>query len=1170
MANVGEIVYQVQMDVAQLLTSQRQLDQRLRNMEGGFNRTTTAVNGTERSMSSLSRVAASLTAYLSASAVASYAEAWTVLNNKLSNSVRASESLVEVTERVFNISQDTRSSLDATATLYARLERGTRQYNTSAEDLAKLTTIINQGFIVSGATAQEAENAIIQLSQGIASGVLRGEEFNSVSEQGSRLMVALADSMGVSIGQLRAMAAEGKLTTDVVVNGLLSQGAAIGEEFSKTTQTMSQALQEAGNNITKFFGNSSTVQSFIGGFNDSVVMVSENLDYLTNILVIAAGVIGSRYAGALVLAGAAQVKKARDTMAGAAASRQAAMAERDAAVVLVRKTVADRDAAMSALNLAQAEYQVARGSAAEATALANVTRLKTAYSNAAIIAAQANNTLSASQARVTATGLTMANALRAVNSLFAPIGGPMGAAMLAGAAVYYFFQKAEEAKRSAHEFADSLNGLRTSMDKLTRTGLSAKIAEAKDQLDTLTQAQKEAEEEVKNLNTAYKAYSDGVWHLGSTQEKLETISRKLAKAEENLERVQNDRSKTINFIGAAQAQLNGELLRGEDLLRREAGTSLPNAAAALRAYGLDLDNATKSKQKFNAESLQIQWSDAGADLKKTLEREIEMAGAKDDVVKRQLQVKYYVEDKGISGQEAEKLDELAVKAGEASEAQRKNKNDSKDSSKAANTARDALKGQSDALARLNTGYREGSLEMAKYEAVKALGDKASPTQIAQAEKLAAEKFAIEQRSADQKAALDASVLAKAKQTRDDDLAQLERQLKAGDVTFEQSQKRRAEIAEEYSNKISSETSKNAVNFVAENRAQIDPVQALANENVKKLALMESYQKAEKALLEQSYTDGKLSYDQYIAAKQNTDAQYLALKTAQENQYQEQQLAAQWELLSQQGLGYEMLTSAIDSFAGNASNVLTGLMTGTMSAADAMRSLGNTILNSVVNAIVQVGVDMLKNFILSQTLGKAAETANAASAIAGGAAAAAAWTPAAIAASIATGGVASATGLKAYTAAQLAGSALSIAGARKNGGDVRGGSAYEVGEGNLPELMQIGNKLIAIPGNNGRVFSYDDVTGAAVIPKTSSGSQYITAWDAGKSVQNKDNNSGQQLPPIINVYQQVSGARADVSHSKGLNEQDVISIVFRSIAEGGMVRDAITKYTSANSKPSGGF
>ncbi|WP_423140493.1 tape measure protein, partial [Proteus terrae] len=184
MAQVGEIVYQVQMDVRQLLTSQQQLEQRLNRMDSSFNRTSQSVNNTERSMQSLSKVAAALTGYLSASMVASYSEAWTELNNKLSNSVRASESLVDVTQRVFDISQATRSSLDATATLYARLERGTREYNTSAADLAKLTSIINQGFIVSGATAQEAENAIIQLSQGIASGVLRGEEFNSVAEQG--------------------------------------------------------------------------------------------------------------------------------------------------------------------------------------------------------------------------------------------------------------------------------------------------------------------------------------------------------------------------------------------------------------------------------------------------------------------------------------------------------------------------------------------------------------------------------------------------------------------------------------------------------------------------------------------------------------------------------------------------------------------------------------------------------------------------------------------------------------------------------------------------------------------------------------------------------------------------------------------------------------------------
>ncbi|HHO0437928.1 tape measure protein [Morganella morganii] len=1149
MAQVGEIVYQVQMDVAQLLTSQRQLDQRLRNMEGGFNRTTNAVNGTERSMASLSRVAASLTAYLSASAVASYAEAWTVLNNKLSNSVRASESLVEVTERVFNISQDTRSSLDATATLYARLERGTRQYNTSAEDLAKLTTIINQGFIVSGATAQEAENAIIQLSQGIASGVLRGEEFNSVSEQGSRLMVALADSMGVSIGQLRAMAAEGKLTTDVVVNGLLSQGAAIGEEFSKTTQTMSQALQEAGNNITKFFGNSSTVQSFIGGFNDSVVVVSENLDSLTNILVIAAGVIGSRYAGALALAGAAQVKKARDTMAGAAASRQAAVAERDAAAVLVRKTVADRDAAMSALNLARAEYQVARGSAAEATALANVTRLKTAYSNAAIIAAQANNTLSASQARVAATGLTMANALKAMNWLLAPIGGPAGAAMLAGAAIYYFFQKTEEAKRSAHEFADSLNGLRSSMDKLTRTGLAAKIAEAKDQLDTLTQAQKEAEEEVKNLNTAYKAYSDGVWHLGSTQEKLETISRKLAKAEENLERVQNDRSKTINFIGAAQAQLNGELLRGEDLLKREAGTSLPNAAAALRAYGLDLDNATKAKQKFNAESLQIQWSDAGADLKKQLEREIKIANAPNEVEKRKLQVGFYAEDKGISGAEAEKLTELAAKAGEASEAKKTGIKTSREAAAEAKkeaTEAEKLKqkitdlANATKVAELET--KGLSREAAILEAVQKLGSKANAAQIAEITELAGKEYDLTQKIKDRKDAFEQNPRVKADQDMKLAQEQLERQLKGNLVTEEQYQQRRAAIHAEYSRKISEETSNGQVNIVAENRAKIDPIQALANENAQKLALMESYYQAEQALLKKSQQDGQISHEQYVAAKQATDAQYLALKTAQDKQYQEQQLAAQWELLSQQSLGYDMLTSAVDSLSGNASNAITGLITQTMSWSDAARSLGNTMLNSVVNSIVQVGVEMAKNFILGQTLGVATQAANASAAVAGGAAALAAWTPAAIAASIATMGAASASGLGAYTAAQATGAAtsigmkaLTIAGARKDGGPVSAGEMYRVGEGGKPEIF-----------------------------KASNGNQYMIPGDNGKVISNKDIGGG-QVPVTVNINDYSSGgSRIDAQARQDSNGM-TIDVFISDMDNKGPMHSAITRNTTASAR-----
>lgn len=200
----------------------------------------------------------------------------------------------------------------------------------------------------------------------------------------------------------------------------------------------------------------------------------------------------------------------------------------------------------------------------------------------------------------------------------------------------------------------------------------------------------------------------------------------------------------------------------------------------------------------------------------------------------------------------------------------------------------------------------------------------------------------------------------------------------------------------------------------------------------------------------------------------------AMRKQIEDKYRQERLAAQWEELSQQGLGYDMLTNAVDAFAGNASNALTGLLTGTMSAQDALRSLGNTILNTVVNSLVQVGVEALKNFIITQTLGAAAQAANATAAIAGASAALAAWTPAAIAASIATGGVASGTGLTAYQSAQSAGLAMSVMGARKNGGPVSAGSMYRVGEGGAPELLQSGGKNYMIPGDGGKVISNADL------------------------------------------------------------------------------------------------
>lgn len=1087
MANVGEIVYQVQMDVRQLLTSQQQLEQRLNRMDSSFNRTSQSVNNTERSMQSLSKVASALAGYLSVSMVASYSEAWTELNNKLSNSVRASESLIDVTQRVFDISQATRSSLDATATLYARLERGTREYNTSAEDLAKLTSIINQGFIVSGATAQEAENAIIQLSQGIASGVLRGEEFNSVAEQGSRLMVALADSMGVGIGQLRKMAAEGKLTTDVVVNGLLSQGDSIGKEFAKTTRTMSQAFQEASSNLTKFLGENTTIKTSINVFSDAVITISQNLSEMGTILTAVAAVIGSRYVGALAMASVAQIKKARDTITAVMATRQATIAERDAAVVLARKALADKEAAALALKRARDQHQLTIGTNAEATALANVTRLRTIYTNAAIASTQANQALSASQARVAATALTMSNAMKALNAASAPLGGPMGALMLIGAAVYYVIDAMKSAKQAARDYSNELPDLIERLKELNKVQLDAARVKTSQNItqkkEDISDLKEEVESLTKQLSIQKKLNESGVWRPDSAREKEKELTNDLAIAKANLDSKTTELSYSENALLQIDRQINkvvADQMEEARKLHDELGNGVQKVQMLSDAqdfFAKKLGISTQAIKDFNAEKVSFEWSKEGMDLRKSLEREMKLANAKSEVDKRKLQVEFYAEDKGITDKkEINQLKQIATATQEAQDAADERNKTAKGSTKATDAAYEALKRQREEIELLNKGYKDGSLEMARYDAVKALGDTASPKQIEKAEQLAEEKYNIQRAAKNKELALEIDTIRKLDEERKSRLNTLDELLASEDISFELHQIKRLEIANEYSRKIAEENAKLSANPIEDNRAQFDPVQQLKNENAKKLALMDKYYADEMAIIDQAYANQQISHEQFTTAKQITDAQYLQIRTAQERQFNEQQTAAQWQMLSQQSLGFDMLTSAVDAMAGSASNAITGLLTGTMTAADAMRSLGNTILNSVVNSIVQTGVEMLKNFIIGKTMGAAAAAASMGEA----AIVASAWAPAAAFVSLATMGANAAPANASLVGTTGLASTLAIAGARKNGGPVDAGSMYRVGEGGKPEIFKANNgRQYMIPGDNGKVISNKDMQGGGM-------------------------------------------------------------------------------------------
>ncbi|HBV6021546.1 TPA: tape measure protein, partial [Klebsiella pneumoniae] len=434
----------------------------------------------------------------------------------------------------------------------------------------------------------------------------------------SRLMVALADSMGVSIGQLRAMAAQGQLTTDVVVKGLLSQGDAIGKEFANTTVSIAKGLQVAGNNVTKFFGENSTVKSFAAGFRDSVITISENLETLSSVLLVVAGIMGSRYAGALAMATSAKVSDIAASRQQLLAEKQQSQAALIAANSAQRKALADKEAALSSLALAQAEYNVAKGSAAEMLALDALIAAKTRATMASATLAEAElaqaaaSTTAATAARAASVGIGLAGKALSL------IGGPAGAAMLAAAAIFYFWQKAQQAKEEALKFADSLDQVNKSIVAMNNSQLRGTIADANKSIRAQEEEVTKLEESVKTLTERYSNFTPeaeeaakrmgmGTNYAAEQKEVFDELNQKTR----DLSNARDKLSKTTDTASEAIRTLNNNMLTAmgvhEQLIQK--GWSLEQVQGAVaKAFGLtadEINRANQAGQNFNPKALQV-------------------------------------------------------------------------------------------------------------------------------------------------------------------------------------------------------------------------------------------------------------------------------------------------------------------------------------------------------------------------------------------------------------------------------------------------------------------------------------------------------------------------------------------------------------------------------------
>ncbi|KVL39788.1 phage tail tape measure protein [Burkholderia sp. MSMB1835] len=300
----------------------------------------------------------SLTAYAQAAAAAfgvhqliEYADEWTNLSNRLKIVTRDQIDFAIAQGDVLRIAQSTRQPLDATAELYQRIANNTSHLGLSIKQVGPLVETISKAVALSGVSADTARLGIVQLGQAFASGQLRGQDLKSVLEELPGVADAIARGMGKGTSELKALAEDGKLTVESLIDALKNAGSSTDALFGKVDMTVGQAMTRLQTEIIAYVGHANEATGASAKLAQSVVYVADHLDEIVTISAsLAAGRLGVYFAQTTV----AVSKSAIAWNAERQALIAKAQAENAAALVTITKAQSDRDAAAAKLQNAQA------------------------------------------------------------------------------------------------------------------------------------------------------------------------------------------------------------------------------------------------------------------------------------------------------------------------------------------------------------------------------------------------------------------------------------------------------------------------------------------------------------------------------------------------------------------------------------------------------------------------------------------------------------------------------------------------------------------------------------------------------------------------------------------------------------------------------------------------
>ncbi|QMN62847.1 tape measure protein [Citrobacter freundii] len=238
---VGNIVYQVQMDVANLIEAQRKVNERLEKMSGGASK---AASKFDQLQTSINKVAGAIAASIVVDCGRAFlvaADNMSQLNARIERLTGSAATASQTMQNLMRISSATGGSLQDTAKLWETLSTALRDTGATNGQIIQLTETLQKIGRIGGSSTEEMANALRQFGQSISSGTIRAEEFNSILEQMPELARQIAAGMGVSIGELRQLMLDGKLTAEDALNAIQKQTGSVNAEFEKLPRTLAQA-----------------------------------------------------------------------------------------------------------------------------------------------------------------------------------------------------------------------------------------------------------------------------------------------------------------------------------------------------------------------------------------------------------------------------------------------------------------------------------------------------------------------------------------------------------------------------------------------------------------------------------------------------------------------------------------------------------------------------------------------------------------------------------------------------------------------------------------------------------------------------------------------------------------------------------------------------------------